>query len=171
MAGARARALPADAAPPATASRRRRLAPNHLVALGVALALTALGLVGWAVTGGMGWTEQDPSRTLLGLALNPLHNALHLAVGLAGLLLWRRAGGVRGYGLLLAVGYAAVVVYGLLATGRGWDVLNLNRADTALHLAAVVLGLVVALWPRPVRRPLGRRRPEGTDPANGAEQA
>jgi Domain of unknown function (DUF4383) len=136
-------------------ARGRPPAPNQLLALALAVGFVVAGAAGWAVTGGMHWTEHDHSRTLAGFAVNPLHNVVHLAVGLAGLALWRRPGGVRGYGLLVAVLYAAVLVYGLVAAGRPWDVLNVNRADNLLHLGTVVLGLVVAAWPRPAGRPGG----------------
>ncbi|MBI4942327.1 MAG: DUF4383 domain-containing protein [Actinobacteria bacterium] len=144
---------PAERAP--DAARGRRPAPNQLLALALAVGFVVAGAAGWAVTGGMAWTEHDHGRTLAGVAVNPLHNAVHLAVGLAGLVLWRRPGGVRGYGLLVAVLYAAVLVYGLVAAGRTWDVLNVNRADNLLHLVTVVLGLAVAAWPRPAGRSRG----------------
>jgi hypothetical protein len=37
--------------------------------------------------------------------INPLHNIVHLAIGLAGLALWRRLDTAKTYGWLLAVGY------------------------------------------------------------------
>ena len=97
----------------------------------------------------MPWTGHDHGRTLAGFAVNPLHNAVHVLVGAAGLVLWRRPGRVRGYGLLLALLYGAVLVYGLLAAGRSWDVLNVNGADNVLHLVLAVVGVVVAAWPPP----------------------
>ncbi|WP_088283470.1 DUF4383 domain-containing protein [Kineosporia sp. A_224] len=143
---------PPPAEPAQDAARGRRPAPNQLLALALAVGFVVAGAAGWAVTGGMAWNGHDHTRTLAGFAVNPLHNAVHLAVGLAGLVLWRRPGGVRGYGLLVAVLYAAVLVYGLVAAGRTWDVLNVNPADNVLHLVTVVLGLVVAAWPRPAGR-------------------
>lgn len=134
------------------APRRRGPQPHQVLALVLGLAFLGAGLAGWTVTGGMAWTGHDHGRTLAGFALNPLHNVVHVLVGAAGVVLWRRPGGVRGYGLLLALLYGAVLVYGLLAAGRSWDVLNVNGADNLLHLAVAVLGLVVAAWPRPRRR-------------------
>jgi hypothetical protein len=148
------------------AARGGRPAANQLLALALAVAFVVVGLAGWTVTGGMAWTEHDPARSLAGFAVNPLHNVVHLAVGAAGLVLWRRPGGVRGYGLLVAVLYAAVLVYGLVAAGRSWDVLNLNHRDNLLHLGTVVVGLVVAAWPRPPRRP--ERRAEAFQSHDGA---
>lgn len=154
---------------PAAPRRGGRPQPHQLLALAAALAFVAAGTAGWTVTGGMAWTGHDHGRTLAGLAVNPLHNLVHVLVGLAGLVLWRRPGGVRGYGLLLAVLYGTVLVYGLLAAGRSWDVLNVNAADNVLHLVVAVLGLVVAAWPRP-RRGRGRvpKEPSGASPAPSA---
>lgn len=156
---------PQPAGPAPEAARGRRPAPHQLLALVLAVGFVVAGAAGWAVTGGMAWTGHDHSRTLAGFAVNPLHNVVHLAVGLAGLVLWRRPGGVRGYGLLVAVLYGAVLVYGLVAAGRTWDVLNVNRADNLLHLVTVVLGLVVAAWPRPAGR---RRGPDVPSPSRNA---
>jgi hypothetical protein len=135
-------------------------ATNQVLALVVAVVLAVAGVAGFVVTGASDWTASHPGHRVLGLGVNPLHNAVHLAVGVAGLLLWRRPGGARGYGLLLAVGWTALLVYGLLATGASWDVLAVNGNDTVLHGVLVVLGLVVALWPR--RRP-GRHRADPTE--------
>ena len=147
-----------DAGPEAPGGRPavRRPQPHQLLALAVALAFLTAGVAGWSVTGGMAWTGHDHARALAGFAVNPLHNLVHVLVGLAGLVLWRRPGGVRGYGLLLALLFGTVLVYGLLAAGRSWDVLNVNAADNALHLVVAALGLVVAAWPRP-RRSAGHR--------------
>lgn len=125
-----------------------RVRPHQVLALGVSLVFVALGLAGWSVTGASGWTERHGAQ-LLGLGLNPLHNVVHLTVGAAGLLLWRRPGGVRGFGLLLAVGYGLLSVYGLVAHGATWDVLALDAADNAMHLVAALLGVAIAVWPRP----------------------
>ena len=49
---------------------------------------------------------------------------------------WRaRSPGARTYGWLLAVGYGAAFIYGLLAVGEDWDFLNINAADNVLHVA------------------------------------
>ena len=62
-------------------------------------------------------------------------------------LLARTLEGARTYGWLLAVGYGAAFLYGLLAVGQDWDFLNLNGADNFLHLATALVGLVIAMMP------------------------
>ena len=142
---------------------RTRSVPQRL-ALVVGALFTVVGLAGFAVTGFDGWTAHDPDQTLLGFAVNPLHNVVHLLIGVVGLLLGRTDGSARLYGWLLAVGYGAVLVYGLAVAGQAdGNVLNINGADNVLHGASVVAGLVTALWPR--------RRDRGSTDVTGRQGA
>jgi len=95
---------------------------------------------------------------LLGFMLNPMHNVVHILIGVAGLVLARTLAGARTYGWLLAVGYGAAFIYGLIAVGKDWDFLNLNWADNILHLATAVVGLVIALLPVRTAVDSGRTR-------------
>jgi Domain of unknown function (DUF4383) len=106
-----------------------------------------VGIVGFFVTGFDNFASNDQHETLLGFMINPLHNIVHILVGLAGLLLARTLAGARTYGWLLAVAYAAVFVYGLIAAGESWDFLNINAADNVLHLVTALVGLAIALGP------------------------
>jgi uncharacterized membrane protein YuzA (DUF378 family) len=131
---------------PSGVSRR---AGNQTLALLIGAVFLLIGIAGFFVTGLEGFTEHDHSRTLLGFAVNPLHNIVHIAVGLAGLLLARSVGGARTFGWLLLVGYGATFVYGLFAQNASWDFLNINAADNVLHLVSALAGLALILWPRP----------------------
>jgi hypothetical protein len=106
-----------------------------------------VGIVGFFVTGFDDFAGNSQHEMLLFFMINPLHNIVHIVIGVAGLLLARSLAGARTYGWLLAVGYAAAFVYGLLALGKSWDFLNINAADNGLHLATAVIGLVIALAP------------------------
>lgn len=135
-----------------TRSAGRSTVPQKL-ALAVGVAFTLAGLAGFLVTGFDGWTEHDPDQTLLGFAVNPLHNVVHLLLGLVGIAMSRREGSARGYGWLLVIGYGAVLVYGLLVSGqRDGNFLNINSADNVLHGLAILGGLATALWPRDKHR-------------------
>ena len=84
----------------------------------------------------------------------PLHNLVHLAIGLAGLALWRRLDTARLYGWLLAIGYGATFIYGLFAADNSdINFLSLNGADNGLHLVSAAAGLAIALWPARRRAP------------------
>ena len=134
--------------------------PSQLLALAVGAVYTLVGLLGFLVTGLEDFAAET-DKTLLGFELNPLHNIVHLAIGLAGLALWRRLDSARLYGWLLAAGYGAAFVYGLLAAGnRDINFLSINGADNGLHLVSAIAGLAIALWPaqRTARDGLADRR-------------
>jgi len=105
-----------------------------------------VGVVGFFITGFDNFFEHTDD-TLLIFDINPAHNVVHILIGVAGLALGRTLAGARTYGWLLAVGYGAAFIYGLLAVGEDWDILNINGADNGLHLATALVGLVIALMP------------------------
>jgi hypothetical protein len=107
-----------------------------------------VGIVGFLVTGFDNFAGNEQSESLLGIfMINPLHNIVHILIGVAGLALSRTLAGARSFGWLLAVGYAAAFIYGLIAIGEDWDFLNINAGDNVLHLLSAVVGLVIALLP------------------------
>ena len=106
-----------------------------------------VGIVGFFVTGFDDFFAHDTNETLLGFEINGFHNVVHILIGAAGLALSRTLAGARTYGWLLAVGYGAAFVYGLIAINKEWDFLSLNWADNILHLLTAVVGLVIALMP------------------------
>ena len=121
--------------------------PSQLLALAIGAVYTLVGILGFLVTGLEDFAAET-DKTLLGFELNPLHNIVHMAIGLAGLALWRRLDSARLYGWLLAAGYGATFVYGLLAVGnRDINFLSINGADNGLHLVSAIAGLAIALWP------------------------
>ena len=125
--------------------------PSQLLTLAIGAVYTLVGVLGFLVTG-FDEFAAETDKTLLGFELNPLHNLVHLAIGIAGLVMWRRLDTARIYGWLLAAGYGAVFVYGLVAAGNSdINFLSINGADNGLHLASALAGLAIALWP--ARRP------------------
>jgi hypothetical protein len=115
--------------------------------LAIGAVYTLVGILGFLVTGLEDFAAET-DKTLLGFELNPLHNIVHMAIGLAGLALWRRLDSARLYGWLLAAGYGATFVYGLLAAGnRDINFLSINGSDNGLHLVSAIAGLAIALWP------------------------
>ena len=114
-----------------------------------------VGVVGFFVTGFSNFVGQD-AGTLIVFDINPLHNIVHILIDVAGLVLGRTLAGARTYGWLLAVGYGAAFVYGLIAMGKEWDFLSINTADNVLHILTALVGLVIALMP--VRNAVDSRR-------------
>jgi hypothetical protein len=121
--------------------------PSQLLALAIGAVYTLVGLLGFFVTGLENFAAET-DKTLVGFEINPLHNLVHLAIGLAGLALWRRLDTARTYGWLLAAGYGLAFVYGLFAAGNSdINFLSINGPDNGLHLVSAVAGLAIALWP------------------------
>jgi hypothetical protein len=123
------------------------------LALALGVTYTLVGLVGFAITGLEGFAEHT-GKTLLGFEINPLHNVVHLVIGALGLALWRRLDTARTYGWMLAVGYGAAFVLGLIIIGdEDRNFLSLNAADQVLHIGTALVGLAMAL-----AKPTGARR-------------
>ncbi len=119
----------------------------QMLALAFGVVYLLVGVIGFFITGFDAFADNTQDEMLLFFMINPLHNIVHIVIGLAGIALSRTLAGARTYGWLLAVGYGAAFVYGLIAAGQDWDFLNLNAADNVLHIATAVVGLVMALGP------------------------
>ncbi len=121
--------------------------PSQLLALVIGAVYTLVGVAGFFVTGFENFAAET-DKTLLGFEINPLHNIVHLVIGLAGLALWRRLDTARTYGWLLAAGYGLAFIYGLFAAGNSdINFLSINGADNGLHLVSALAGAAIALWP------------------------
>lgn len=103
-----------------------------------------VGIVGFAVTGFSDFAAPD-GDLLLVFELNPLHNIVHLLIGIA-LLAAAGAGEVTSRQITLLVGavYAIVGVLGFFITGNETlNILALNLADHLLHLGTAIIAFVV----------------------------
>ena len=127
---------------------RRGMTWPQMLAMAIGVVYTLVGIVGFFITGFDDFAEHT-DETILGFGINPLHNIVHLVIGLAGIALARKLSTARTYGWLLAVGYGAAFVYGLFAAGEDapLNFLSINWADNWLHLASVIAGLAIALGP------------------------
>jgi hypothetical protein len=135
-----------------------RTSPSQVLALVVGVAFTAAGILGFFATGTDGFADRNTGEELLGLEINPLHNVVHLVLGLLGLVLAARLATARLYGWVLAFGYGAAVAFGLYAVDHeDSNVLSLNDADNWFHLASAAVGVIIALLP--ATRAYRARRP------------
>jgi hypothetical protein len=126
----------------------------ELLALAFGAVYLLVGIIGFFITGFGAFfgNAAEPGvhhadDMLLWFMINPMHNVVHILIGVVGLALARTLAGARTYGWLLAIGYGAAFVYGLIAVGEDWDFLNLNGADNVLHILTALVGLVIALGP------------------------
>ena len=121
--------------------------PNKAIAAVFGAVYVLVGLIGFAVTSGVGFADTTSDQAILGIfEVNPLHNVVHLAIG-ATLLAAAKAGEYAARGVNLAVGgtYALVGVLGLFILGSEANILSLNAADNGLHFASAAVLLGVAL--------------------------
>ena len=122
---------------------------HQYLTLAIGAVYLLIGLLGFFVTGFSGFAEHDHERTLLGFAVNPLHNIVHLLVGALGLAMWKRDDSARKFGWILFVLYGLTFIYGLVAANNeSINFLNINGADNVLHILSALAGLAIALWPR-----------------------
>ncbi|HWO63551.1 MAG TPA: DUF4383 domain-containing protein [Umezawaea sp.] len=130
------------------------LQPAQVLVALVSLLFIAAGVVGFLRTG-FGDFAGDEHAMVLGFAVNPLHNVIHLAFGVLGLLLAGSSALARTYGWVLFIAYGAVFIWGLMlagvissnpVSGLG-NPLALNTNDNWLHLGFAAVGLLIAVLP------------------------
>lgn len=123
--------------------------PAQWLSLVIGVVYLLVGLPGFFVTGFDGFAEHEEGQTLLGFAVNPLHNVVHLVVGALGIALSSTVARARLFGWVLLLGYGLTAVYGLVAVGNDdLNVLNINGADNGLHIVSALAGLVIVLLAR-----------------------
>lgn len=118
---------------------------NQLVGYALGAVYLLVGLVGFAITTGVGFAHTH-GKDLIIFELNPLHNIVHLAVGLAlGLAAFRGRAVSASVNSLVGAVYLLVGVVGLFVTNAAMNILALNHADNVLHLASALVLLGVGL--------------------------
>lgn len=123
-----------------------RTSPNRLVAVIFGAVYVLVGLLGFAVTGGVGFIATDGGLLLGIFEVNPLHNIAHLLIGaallIAGLSSVRAAKGVN---TTVGAVYLLLGIVGFFLVGTAANILALNTADHFLHLASAIVLLGVGL--------------------------
>ncbi|MBP2337975.1 hypothetical protein JOF41_004153 [Saccharothrix coeruleofusca] len=128
--------------------------PAQVLAGLLGLVFLVVGVLGFLRTG-FGDFAGEQHAMLFGFAVNPLHNVVHLAFGVLGLLMATRSGLSRLYGWLVFLAYGAVLVWGLMLVGlvsvnpveRLGNPLAINANDNWLHLGLTAAGLLTAVLP------------------------
>lgn len=142
------------------ASHRAARAPLQQAALLVGLVFLVVGVLGFipGITtdyGSLEFATHESGAELFGLfQVSILHNLVHLAYGLTGLILAGTASGAYSYLLVGGAVYLVLWVYGL-SVGHDSDAnfVPLNTADDWLHFALgiAMIGLALALRRRGTR--------------------
>lgn len=120
--------------------------PNRLLATVFGGVYVLVGLLGFAVTAGIGFIATEGGLLLGVFAVNPLHNIAHLLIG--GALLIAGLSGVRAaktVNVIIGAAYLLLGVAGFFLVGTGANILALNTPDHFLHLGSAALLLAVGL--------------------------
>ncbi|MCK8433939.1 DUF4383 domain-containing protein [Streptomyces sp. D2-8] len=142
------------------ASHRAARAPVQQAALLVGLVFLVVGVLGFipGITtdyGSLEFASHESGAELFGLfQVSILHNLVHLAYGLTGMILAGTAAGASSYLLVGGAVYLVLWVYGL-SVGQDSDAnfVPLNTADDWLHfvLGIAMIGLALVLGRRGTR--------------------
>ncbi|MDQ0679328.1 hypothetical protein QFZ30_002710 [Arthrobacter pascens] len=122
-----------------------RTSPNRLIATVFGAVYLLVGLLGFAVTSGIGFFATEGNNLII-FEVNPLHNVIHLAIGAA--LLYaglKSTATARTVNAGVGTVYLLVGVVGLFLLSSPLNIIALNGADNVLHLASAVLLLGVGL--------------------------
>lgn len=123
-----------------------RSSPNRLIATVFGAVYLLVGVLGFTVTGGVGFFATEGGLLLGIFEVNPLHNIAHLLIGAALLV----AGIVstvaaRTVNVIVGAAYLLLGIVGFFLAGSALNVLALNTFDHFLHLASAVVLLGVGL--------------------------
>ena len=123
-----------------------RNSPNRIVATVFGAVYVLVGLLGFAVTGGVGFIATEGGLLLGIFQVNPLHNVAHLLIG-AALLIAGLTSAVASKTVNIVVGgaYLLLGIVGFFLAGTAANILALNTADHFLHLASAIVLLGVGL--------------------------
>jgi hypothetical protein len=122
--------------------------PNRIVATIFGAVYLLVGLLGFAVTGGVGFIATEGGLLLGIFEVNPLHNIAHLLIGaallIAGLANVRAAKGVN---TTVGAVYLLLGIVGFFigSPDNALNILALNVPDHFLHLGSAIVLLGVGL--------------------------
>ena len=128
-----------------TASGTSEKTLNQKLGLAFGVVYVLVGLLGFVLAGGGGFTGEE-GELLLGIfEVNGLHNIVHLLIGvaLAGAAM-SSAAASRSTNMTIGAVYLALGLLGWFINDTALDIVALNAADHVLHLLSGILLIAVA---------------------------
>jgi hypothetical protein len=123
-----------------------RNSPNRIVAAVFGAVYVLVGLLGFAVTGGVGFIATEGGLLLGVFQVNPLHNVAHLLIGAALLIAgFSTVVAAKTVNSIVGGAYLLLGIVGFFLAGTAANVLALNTADHFLHLASAIVLLGVGV--------------------------
>jgi hypothetical protein len=134
-----------------------RTSPNRLLGTIFGAVYLLVGLLGFAVTGGIGFVATQGGLLLGIFEVNPLHNIAHLLIGAALLVAGLSTPtAAKAANTIVGAVYLLLGIVGFFIASTALNILALNTADHFLHLASAIVLLGVGLAADKVA---GTRRP------------
>ncbi len=116
-----------------------------------------VGILGFFVTGGVEFAGTQGDKLLGVFEVNPLHNLVHLAIGIALIAaFYSGAAAVRAVATIIGAVYVILGIAGFFIEGEA-NILALNVPDHILHLVSGAALLVAAALTRPAGELSARR--------------
>lgn len=123
-----------------------RNSPNRIVATVFGAVYVVVGLLGFAVTSGVGFIATEGGLLLGVFQVNPLHNIAHILIGAALLVAGlASAPAAKAVNTIIGAVYLLLGIVGFFLAGTAANILALNTADHFLHLASAIVLLGVGL--------------------------
>jgi len=123
-----------------------RTSPNRLIGTIFGAVYVLVGLLGFAVTGGVGFIATQGGLLLGIFEVNPLHNVAHLLIGAALLIAGlSSAAAAKAANTTVGAVYLLLGLVGFFIADSALNILALNTADHFLHLASAIVLLGVGL--------------------------
>ena len=123
-----------------------RTSSNRLIGTVFGAVYVLVGLLGFAVTGGVGLFATEGGLLLGIFEVNPLHNVAHILIGAALLIAGlASAPAAKATNTTVGAAYLLLGIVGFFLVGTAANVLALNTADHVLHLASAIVLLGVGL--------------------------
>ncbi|MFC5930563.1 DUF4383 domain-containing protein [Cryobacterium melibiosiphilum] len=123
-----------------------RTSPNRLIGTVFGAVYVLVGLLGFAVTGGVGFIATEGGLLLGIFEVNPLHNVAHLLIGAALLIAGlSSASAAKATNTTVGAVYLLLGLVGFFIADSALNILALNTADHFLHLASAIVLLGVGL--------------------------
>ena len=123
-----------------------RTSPNRLIATVFGAVYVLVGLLGFAVTGGVDFLATEGGLILGLFMVNPFANIVHLLIGAALLIAGlSNVSAAKATNTTIGAVYLLLGIVGFFLVNTALNILALNTADHFLHLASAVVLLGVGL--------------------------
>jgi hypothetical protein len=113
----------------------------QLFALAFGVVYVAIGLISFGITGFDNWAASDTFEKFLFFPVNPLHNFVHIGVGLLWMVSSSKHESAKRVNVLIGIVYAAVAALGFLGLLDFLAIPSASSPDNWLHLVTALLSL------------------------------